>query len=118
MRRPTRALVVQLIRDVRAAGRTLLTEFESKQLLAAYGIPTVPNAHRRERRRGGAARAKPSAIRSCSSCIRETITHKTDVGGVQLNLADAQAVRAAYRAIEAAVRSSKAPAAAANISSA
>ena len=25
-----------------AAGRTLLTEFESKQLLAAYRIPTVP----------------------------------------------------------------------------
>ena len=31
----------------------------------------------------------------------ETITHKTDVGGVQLNLADAEAVRGAFRAIEA-----------------
>jgi len=29
-----------------------------------------------------------------------TITHKTDVGGVQLNLADASAVRAAYHTIE------------------
>jgi acetyltransferase len=30
----------------------------------------------------------------------ETITHKTDVGGVQLNLADAEAVRHAYAAIQ------------------
>jgi acetyltransferase len=33
----------------------------------------------------------------------ETITHKTDVGGVQLNLKDPQAVRAAFEAIEASV---------------
>jgi len=31
----------QLIQTVRDSGRTILTEFESKQLLAAYGIPTV-----------------------------------------------------------------------------
>ena len=41
----------------------------------------------------------------------QTITHKTDVGGVQLNLADAQAVRRAYRAIEAAVGAVREPAA-------
>ena len=33
-----------------------------------------------------------------------TITHKTDVGGVQLNLTGAEAVRRAYQAIESAVR--------------
>src|SRR5205085_2753761 len=33
----------------------------------------------------------------------ETITHKTDVGGVRLNLVDAQAVRAAFEAIASAV---------------
>ena len=33
-----------------------------------------------------------------------TITHKTDVGGVQLNLTDEAAVRTAYRAIEESVR--------------
>jgi len=38
-----------------------------------------------------------------------TITHKTDVGGVQLNLADAQAVRRAYRAIESAAKSVREP---------
>jgi acetyltransferase len=34
----------------------------------------------------------------------ETITHKTEVGGVQLNLGDADDVRRAYHAIESAVR--------------
>ena len=76
----------ELIQDAREAGRTLLTEFESKQLLAAYGIPTVPTRIAAQRRRGGAMRGRASATRSCSSCTRETITHKTDVGGVQLNL--------------------------------
>ena len=33
----------------------------------------------------------------------ETITHKTDVGGVKLNLADEVAVRRAYREIESSV---------------
>jgi acetyltransferase len=35
------ALAEKLIDTAREAGRTLLTEVESKQLLAAYGIPTV-----------------------------------------------------------------------------
>jgi acetyltransferase len=34
----------------------------------------------------------------------ETVTHKTDIGGVKLNLGDEQAVRQAYREIESAVR--------------
>ena len=47
------------------AGRTLLTEVESKQLLAAYGIPTVADARRRERGRGGRGGRRRSATRWC-----------------------------------------------------
>src|SRR3954466_7164725 len=36
---PDRKLVQKIIAGSRAEGRTILTEFESKQLLAAYGIP-------------------------------------------------------------------------------
>src|SRR5204862_3764722 len=32
----------QMIARTRAAGRTILTEVESKELLSAYGIPVVP----------------------------------------------------------------------------
>ena len=35
--------------------------------------------------------------------LSETITHKTDVGGVKLNLGDAEAVRSAFRAIRESV---------------
>lgn len=100
---PDRARVEKLIRDVRASGRTLLSEFESKQVLAAYGIPTVPTriaAGEEEAVQCAAAVGYPVVLKLHSN----TITHKTDVGGVRLNLADAQAVRAAYRAIEAGVK--------------
>ena len=33
------------IAGARAAGRTLLTEVEAKELLAAYGIPVAPTVH-------------------------------------------------------------------------
>jgi acetyltransferase len=97
-----RGEVAKLIRDVRAQGRTLLTEFESKKLLAAYGIPTV------ETRIATTADEAVAAAESIGYPIvlklySETITHKTDVGGVKLNLASADAVRSAFEAIRAGV---------------
>ena len=92
---PTRRRRRPSSRRPRRAGRTLLTECESKQLLAAYGIPTVPTRVADTRRRGGAARPGEIGYPVVLKLHSETITHKTDVGGVQLNLADADAVRAA-----------------------
>ncbi|MBD2500748.1 bifunctional acetate--CoA ligase family protein/GNAT family N-acetyltransferase [Anabaena azotica] len=95
---PNRSLVEKLIATARQAGRTILTEYESKQILAAYGIPIVPTC---------VAQTEDAAVR-CAEGIgypvvvkiySQTITHKTDVGGVQLNLPDADAVRRAYRTI-------------------
>ncbi|HPC62908.1 MAG TPA: CoA-binding protein, partial [Verrucomicrobiota bacterium] len=37
----SRSQADSIIQSVRSSGRTILTEFESKQLLSAYGIPTV-----------------------------------------------------------------------------
>jgi acetyltransferase len=101
--KPDRGLAEQIVAQVQQAGRTLLTEVESKQLLAAYGIPVVETktaTSEEEAVRGAEAIGYPVVLKLLS----ETITHKTDVGGVQLNLADAQAVRRAYRSIEASVR--------------
>ncbi len=103
-----RARVPELIAAARASGRTLLSEFESKQVLAAYGIPTVPTriaASEDEAVKCAAAIGYPVVLKLHSY----TITHKTDVGGVQLNLADAEAVRRAYRAIEAAAGTAMPP---------
>ncbi|MFZ0759606.1 MAG: bifunctional acetate--CoA ligase family protein/GNAT family N-acetyltransferase [Candidatus Sulfotelmatobacter sp.] len=94
--------VEQIIQNARSHGRTLLTELESKQLLSLYGIPTVETR---------VAAGEDDAARLASEIgfpvvlkvFSETITHKTDVGGVKLNLQDQASVRAAYRAIRSSV---------------
>ena len=80
-----RGRVEEIIASVRDAGRTILTEFEAKQVLAAYGIPTVETE---------VARSPDEAVELADrlgypvvlKLDSETITHKTDVGGVRLNL--------------------------------
>ena len=98
-RRQTAAAVIDALRP---AGRTLLTEFESKQVLVAYGIPTVTTVLARTAdeavARAGAI-GYPVAIKLNS----ETVTHKSDVQGVHLALESETAVRHAWSAIEAAV---------------
>ncbi|MEQ8466614.1 bifunctional acetate--CoA ligase family protein/GNAT family N-acetyltransferase [Coleofasciculus sp. E1-EBD-02] len=99
---PDRALAQQMIETARKAGRTILTELESKQLLAAYNIPIVHT---------GVAKTEEDAVNWANSLgypvvlklFSETITHKTDVGGVQLNLTDEEAVRWAYNTIKSTV---------------
>jgi acetyltransferase len=89
-----------VIDSARRAGRVLLTEVESKNLLAAYGIPTVETQ---------IARTEESALQIAAEIdgpvvlklFSETITHKSDVGGVKLNLHGAAAVRRAWREIAA-----------------
>ncbi|MBI1941387.1 MAG: acetate--CoA ligase family protein, partial [Acidobacteria bacterium] len=98
-----REQATKTIDAARRAGRTLMTEVESKQLLAAYGIPTVETrvaTSEKEALKAAQQLGFPVVLKLHS----ETITHKTDVGGVQLNLRDEDAVRRAYRAIETAVR--------------
>ena len=91
-----------IIAAVRRQERTVLTELESKQLLAAYGIPTVKTVVAKTLDAAVAA-AEELGYPAVLKLYSETITHKTDVGGVQLNLRDADAVRTAYRAIETSV---------------
>jgi acetyltransferase len=94
-----RAKAQALIDSIRKTGRTILTEFESKELLAHYGIPTViTKVAKTEDEAAGLAKqiGYPSVLKLFS----ETITHKTDVGGVQLNLKDEADVRRAFKAIK------------------
>lgn len=91
-----------LIREARERGRTLLNEFESKKLLATYGIPTVDTR---------IAKNELDAVREATSIgypvvlklFSETITHKTDVGGVKLNLRNESEVHKAYQEIASSV---------------
>ena len=90
-----RGAAEDLIASVRDSGRTILTEFEAKKLLAAYGIPTVETevARSAEEAVELAERMGYPVVLKLDS---ETITHKTDVGGVRLNLQNADEVRAAF----------------------
>ncbi len=75
-----------------------LSESLSKELLAAYGIPVtspVPAATADEAVRAAAAAGYPVVLKVLSP----DITHKTDVGGVALDLGDGAAVRAAFGAM-------------------
>lgn len=91
-----------IIQSVRKTGRTILTEYESKKLLEAYGIPTTPTEianSEAEAVKWADKMGYPVVLKLYSL----TITHKTDVGGVILNLRDAQAVKQAFNQIKTSV---------------
>jgi len=95
-----------LIAAVKQVGRTILTEAESKELLDCYGIPTVLT--RIAKTEADAAKlAKEIGFPSVLKLYSETITHKTDVGGVQLNLRDEASVRKAFNDIRTSVTEKK-----------
>lgn len=87
-----------LLDTVRGEARTTLSEVEAKQLLAAYGVPVVPTslASKAETVREACADLDaPYAVK----IVSPDITHKSDVGGVALNLVDADAAVAAALAM-------------------
>ncbi len=99
---PDRQKAAELLNQARQAGRDLLSEYESKSLLAAYGIPTV------ETRLAQSADEAAQMAESLGYPVvlklhSFTVTHKTDVGGVKLNLTQAQDVRKAFSEIQESV---------------
>ena len=96
-----RARAKALIESVKKRGRTILTESESKELLGCYGIPTVVTRVANTEAES-AKLAQEIGFPVVLKLYSETITHKTDVGGVQLNLKDAAEARRAFRTIKAA----------------
>ena len=86
-----------------AVGRTYLMEHESKAILESLGITTTG---------AGVARSEDEAVEIFQSLaspvamkvLSPEVVHKTDAGGVKLDLRDADEVRAAYRQITQAFR--------------
>lgn len=76
----------------------MLDEFEAKRLLARYGVPVVAEARAADTDEAVAAAERigfPVALKGCGAAF----AHKTELGLVQLGLADAAAVRAAARTL-------------------
>ena len=78
-------------------------EFHAKQALAAAGIP-VPRETVVASADEAVATARATGYPVVLKIASEDIAHKTEVGGVALNLQDDDAVRAAYERIMANVR--------------
>ena len=106
---PDRAAAARIVNDVLDAGRTVLSEVEAKSVLAAYDIPVVETLVAATPKEAGELAARigfPVVLKVLSP----QITHKSDVGGVRLDLRSLAAVeQAAADIIRAA--SQKAPAA-------
>ena len=91
-----------ILQKALSEGRDLLTESESKQVLSAYSIPIVETI---------VASSADQAIQAAHQIgfpvvlklHSETITHKTDVGGVLLNLNDEHTVRKGFEQIKTSV---------------
>ena len=94
--------VAKIIRTARRGKRTLLTEVQSKEILAAYGISVV-ETHIAFSEEEAVKLAESIGSSVVLKAYSATITHKADVGGVKLNLRGAGAVRRAYRQIQLAV---------------
>lgn len=84
-------------------GPGLVSEFEAKRLLAAAGLPVT---------RGALAATGDAAVQAAEALgypvvmklVSAQISHKSDVGGVVLNVADTEAVRRHFGALQQAVR--------------
>lgn len=83
-----------------------LTEHEALHLLSRAGLPVMPCAMAGTADEAAAAATKlgyPVVVKLSS----RDITHKSDVGGVKLNLADEAAVRSAFGAVIASAKAAE-----------
>lgn len=93
---------MELIASALASGARALTEYQSKQVLAHYGVPVTREAlagNAAEAADAAAAIGFPVAVKASSS----ELLHKSDTGAVALGLETPAAVTAAVARIEGAV---------------
>ncbi|HOG59666.1 MAG TPA: acetate--CoA ligase family protein [Anaerolineaceae bacterium] len=81
-----------------AGGKASLGEVETRPLLAAYGIPLVEGGFAANSAEAAAVAARigyPVVMK----IVSPQLLHKSDAGGIKLNLADEAALRQAYSAM-------------------
>jgi acetyltransferase len=85
-----------VIEQALAQGRSLLSEPEAKAILAAYGIPTV-ETHIATTTEDAVRFAEQVEYPVALKILSPDITHKTDVGGVVLDVESSKAVETAFQ---------------------
>lgn len=104
---PDTAAARALVAAALAQGRQWLTEPEAKAVCAAYDIPVVATRTVPADAQAAAAAAARIGFPVVIKILSPDITHKSDVGGVALNLQDEGDVRAAAQAMLARVAKSQ-----------
>jgi len=99
-----KAAVDRLFQEEFAAGRPQLIEIRALEALKAYGFPTVPYKLAPTADEAVAA-SDEIGYPVVMKIVGPKILHKTDVGGVKLDLRDGPAVRTAYETMVQTVRS-------------
>jgi len=95
--------VALMILEAGRAGRTEIGEREAREVIAAYGLRLPQNVLARTVDEAVAA-ATGMGFPVALKIVSPDILHKTDVGGVRLNLQDADAVAQGFQSIDASVR--------------
>ncbi|MDP2371016.1 GNAT family N-acetyltransferase [Rhodoferax sp.] len=102
--RPDTAAIKAIVAKALAAGREMLTEPEAKAVLSACHIPVVPTLRVRASPAAAVKAALTIGFPVVLKILSDDITHKSDVGGVALNLRDEADVRVAARTMLARVK--------------
>jgi acyl-CoA synthetase (NDP forming) len=98
---------IEIIDRAKSEGRTILTEVESKQVLEGAGIP-IASAQLAATREEAVAAARQIGLPVVLKIVSPDISHKSDVGGVKLNLDSEEEVAAAFDEIVEAARRAQA----------
>ena len=93
-----REKALKIIASAREDGRDSLTEIEAKQVFAAYGLPVTKNA---------LAKTEEEAVKLAEEIgfpvvmkiVSPDILHKSDAGGVKVNIKNSDEARAAFKTI-------------------
>jgi acetyltransferase len=94
-----------IVEAVLSSGRELLTEPEAKAFLAAAGLPVVPTRIVGTDPSEAVAAANAMGYPVVVKILSHAISHKSDVGGVRLNIGSADELREVCTAMLARVRS-------------
>jgi len=93
-----RTEAMRIIDQARADGRSALTEIEAKQVFAAYDLP-VTKTQLAKTEDEAVELAKQIGFPVVMKIVSPEILHKSDAGGVKVNIKDANAVRDIFRTI-------------------
>ena len=95
------ALSIELAKVAASLPSGVLSEEDAKTLLGAAGIPVAQGTLAKDADQAEQI-AQAMGFPVVMKIVADGVTHKSDMGGVKLNLTDAAAVRAAFRDIRSA----------------